>query len=79
MDYDTDKVDEMVLAHQFDHVRGSACSARLERARLGCIGPTASEGVYLGPKEQSKVGDHDRAGSSEGSGAICEAFWDGCP
>ncbi len=61
MEYDKDKVDEMVLAllslTMFEDRPGVT---RLERARLGSAGPAAQEGVYLGPEKQSEVGLDDR-------------------
>jgi hypothetical protein len=58
MDYDREKVDEMVLALLYLTVaeQGEWGRAGVEVSRLGRAGPVARQGVYLRSEKQSQVG-----------------------
>ena len=76
MDYNREKVDEMVLALlALTNVQGQALRAGLEEPRLGRYGPATREGVHLRSEEPSEVGGHDRRGRAAGAEAVRAALW----
>lgn len=77
MEYDKDKVDEMVLTLLFLTMFDDKLSQRAWKiARLGCHGSVVQKRVHLGPKEQSKVGGGYRGGGQTLGRAIRDAFYD---
>ena len=72
MDYDRDKVDEMVLALLVADAGGRW--PRVEGARLGCAGPAARQGVHLRSEEQGQVGGAERRGRAAVAGTVRAAL-----
>src|SRR6266513_6216411 len=59
--------------------RGPIWSASVEIARLGRHGPSASEWVHLGPKEQGQIGSDDGRGREAGARVIRAALRERAP
>jgi hypothetical protein len=60
MDYDQDKVDEMVLALLYLTMFRARGNQSMEGTRLGSAGPAARQRLHLGSEEQGQVSGHDR-------------------
>ena len=79
MDYDREKVDEMVLALlALTMFKDKHCVRAWKSPRLGRYGPATREGVHLRSEEPSEVGGDDQRGRAAGAEAVRAALWRHC-
>jgi hypothetical protein len=77
MEYDKDKVDEMVLALLFLTMFDDKLSRRAWKSHdWDAMDRLYKKGVHLGPKEQDEVGGGYRGGRQTRGRAIRDAFYD---